>query len=86
MTIPLDPGCGIGSWGVLEGTVSENGRLRQATGAHPGGDRRRSGLMLTTLTTERGSVRRAQAPKGRRLDSKRPAAYRRAVLPVHSEA
>jgi len=29
--------------------VSESGRFRQGAGGHPGGDCRRSGLMLTTL-------------------------------------
>jgi len=37
------------AWGVPGGAVSENGRLRHGAGGHPGGDPRRSVLMLTIL-------------------------------------
>jgi XFP N-terminal domain len=43
--------CGIGSWGAPGGAVSENGRLRQGAGGYPRSDRRRSVLMLPTLSS-----------------------------------
>jgi hypothetical protein len=36
--------------------VSECGRLRQGAGGHPGGDRRRSVLMLPTLRSHSGGL------------------------------
>ena len=42
-------GCGIGSERLVEGLVSESRRLRQGAGGHPGGDRRRSVLMLLCM-------------------------------------
>jgi hypothetical protein len=46
-------GCGIGSSGLRERPVSECGKLRQGTDVHPGGERRRSMLMLPTLLQSR---------------------------------
>jgi hypothetical protein len=48
--LPTPESCGIG---LLRRPVSECGRLRQGAGGHPGGDRRRSVLMLTTLLCPR---------------------------------
>jgi hypothetical protein len=42
--------------------VSESDRLRQGAGGHPGGDRRRSVLMLLTLLEAREVLQRVRAP------------------------
>src|SRR5262249_27829158 len=72
--------CDIGSWGVLGGAESENGRLRQGSGCHPGGDRRRSVLMLPTLRAAEGRGSAAASPK--RAGNESSAAFRRASTSV----
>src|SRR5262245_11482568 len=53
------------------GAVSENGRLRQGTGVTQGGDRRRSVLMLTILSTRVGDIERIVDPVRARQEGAR---------------
>ena len=41
--------CGIGSWGFLEGRCLRIADYVRGAGGHPVGDRRRRGLMLTSM-------------------------------------